>query len=143
MSDRVTPPRAGALADRLPVAAGAMAARLRSADQPLGDFAGHEGCHESRNVIGPGVVRQVRRGSREVGAHAVETNTFGVDRADPVERGKAEKIFGLSRRGAELAREAADDDHGRSWPARSGPVPSHPPAITLRTLHFEAFTSNG
>jgi 5-methyltetrahydrofolate--homocysteine methyltransferase len=142
MSDRVTPPCAGAPADRVPVVDGAMDAVLRSADQPFDDFAGHEGCHRSRNVIGHDVVRQVRRRCLAVGADAAETNTFGADRADQVERGRAEKIFELSRRGAELAREAADEDHGRAvldsvGPGTEPPARDYPPYASLRSTYFE------
>ncbi|PSL52564.1 homocysteine S-methyltransferase [Saccharothrix carnea] len=83
MSDRVTPPLPGAPADRVLVADGAMGTTLRPADLTLDDFAGHDGRPEIPNVTRPDVVHQVRRGSLEAGADAVETDTFGADLANP------------------------------------------------------------
>ncbi|MFD1151234.1 homocysteine S-methyltransferase family protein [Saccharothrix hoggarensis] len=126
MSDRVTSPFPDALADRVVVADGATGAMPRSADLTLDDFAGHEGCHEILDVTGPDVVRQVRRGYPEAGADAVGTDTFGANPTDLAGRGTEEKIFELSRRGAEPARETADEFGGRGRPwTRSTASPRH------------------
>ena len=55
MSDRVTPPSGGALADRVPVAGGAMGTMLRSAARTPDDVAGHGGRSETVHLIGPDV----------------------------------------------------------------------------------------
>ncbi|WP_158842232.1 methionine synthase [Saccharothrix deserti] len=142
MSDRVTPPFLGALADRVVVADGAMGTMLQSADLTLDDFAGHEGCNEILNVTRPDVVRQVHRGYLEAGADAVETNTFGANLANLAEYGIEDKIFELSRRGAELARETADEFGGRFvlgsvGPGTKLPTLGHAPFATLRDAYVE------
>lgn len=142
MSDRVTPPFLGALADRVVVADGAMGTMLQSADLTLDDFAGHEGCNEILNVTRPDVVRQVHRGYLEAGADAVETNTFGANLANLAEYGIEDKIFELSRRGAELARETADEFGGRFvlgsvGPGTKLPTLGHVPFATLRDAYVE------
>jgi 5-methyltetrahydrofolate--homocysteine methyltransferase len=139
MSVRVTPPLLGALADRVLVADGAMGTMLQSADLNLDDFAGHEGCNEILNVTRPDVVRQVHRSYLDAGADAVETNTFGANLA---EYGIAEKIFELSRRGAELARETADEYDGRFvlgsvGPGTKLPTLGHAPYATLRDAYVQ------
>ncbi|MCE6998922.1 methionine synthase [Saccharothrix sp. S26] len=142
MSDRVTPPLLGALADRVLVADGAMGTMLQAADLTLDDFAGHEGCNEILNVTRPDVVRQVHRAYLDAGADAVETNTFGANLANLAEYGITEKIFELSLRGAELAREAADEVGGRFvlgsvGPGTKLPTLGHAPYATLRDAYVE------
>ncbi|MFD0203115.1 MULTISPECIES: homocysteine S-methyltransferase family protein [Saccharothrix] len=136
MSDRVTPPSPGALADRVPVADGATGTTLRSADPTSDDSAGHEGRDEPLNVTGPAVVPRVRPGYPEAGADAAETDSFG---ADPGGFGIAEKIFEPSRRGAEPAREVADEDGGRFavGPGTTPPTLGHAPFTTLRCTYAE------
>lgn len=136
MSDRVTPPFAGALADHVPVADGAMDAPLRSAEPALDDFAGHEGCDEIPNRIRTDVVRQVHRDYRVAGADAVETNTFGPNLADLAEYGIADRIFELALRGTEPTRATAGGFGGRSAP---GPVGAVGPGIRAPTLGHVPF----
>ncbi|MEV1115740.1 homocysteine S-methyltransferase family protein [Actinosynnema sp. NPDC049800] len=81
------------------------------------------------DVITSDVARQARRGHHEAGADVVKTNTFG---ADPVERDVTEKIVGLSRRGAELAREAVPGTAPGSSSTRPDRAPTLPPSVTLR-----------
>ncbi|AXX29606.1 5-methyltetrahydrofolate--homocysteine methyltransferase [Actinosynnema pretiosum subsp. pretiosum] len=91
------------------VADGAMGTMLQSFDLSLDDFAGHEGCNEILNTTRPDVVRAVHRGYLEAGADAVETNTFGANLSNFSDYGIQDRIFELSRLGAQLAREAADE----------------------------------
>ncbi|MBB5954140.1 5-methyltetrahydrofolate--homocysteine methyltransferase [Saccharothrix tamanrassetensis] len=146
MPDRVSSPLLDALADRVVVADGAMGTMLQSVDLSLDDFAGHEGCNEILNVTRPDVVRQVHRGYLSVGADAVETNTFGANLANLAEYGIQDQIFDLSRRGAALAREVADEFSepgkprfvlGSVGPGTKLPTLGHAPYATLRDAYVE------
>ncbi|GGP83816.1 methionine synthase [Saccharothrix coeruleofusca] len=146
MPDRVSSPLLDALADRVVVADGAMGTMLQSVDLSLDDFAGHEGCNEMLNVTRPDVVRAVHRGYLEAGADAVETNTFGANLANLGEYGIADRIFELSRLGAELAREVADEfgEPGRPrfvlgsvGPGTKLPTLGHTSFATLRDAYQE------
>ncbi|MBV9252039.1 MAG: methionine synthase [Acetobacteraceae bacterium] len=72
------------------------------------DFWGRENCTDVLNLSRPDLVREIHRGYFEAGADMVETNTFG---ASPVTLGEfdlADRTHEINRRGAELAREAAE-----------------------------------
>ncbi|WP_309110729.1 methionine synthase [Saccharothrix sp.] len=146
MPDRVSSPFLETLADRVVVADGAMGTMLQAVDLTLDDFAGHEGCNEILNVTRPDVVRQVHRGYLEAGADAVETNTFGANLANLAEYGIQDRIFELSRAGAELAREVADEFAepnrprfvlGSVGPGTKLPTLGHAPFATLRDAYVE------
>ncbi|XVV06897.1 methionine synthase [Actinosynnema sp. CA-248983] len=146
MPDRVSSPFLDALADRVVVADGAMGTMLQAVDLTLDDFAGHEGCNEILNVTRPDVVRQVHRGYLEAGADAVETNTFGANLANLAEYGIQDRIFELSRAGAGLAREVADEFAepnrprfvlGSVGPGTKLPTLGHAPFATLRDAYVE------
>jgi 5-methyltetrahydrofolate--homocysteine methyltransferase len=102
-------PLLDALDRRIVVADGAMGTMLQSFPLGLEDFAGLEGCNEILNVTRPDVVRNVHRAYLEVGADAIETNTFGVNLANLGEYGIADRIRELAGKGAVLARECADE----------------------------------
>ncbi|MGH3866711.1 MAG: methionine synthase [Pseudonocardiaceae bacterium] len=104
------------LARRVLVADGAMGTMLQSAPLSLDDFAGLEGCNEILNVTRPDVVRTVHRGYLEVGADAVESNTFGANLANLAEYGIADRIREFAEAGATLAREVADEFTEPDWP---------------------------
>ncbi|NUT96198.1 MAG: methionine synthase [Saccharothrix sp.] len=146
MPDRVSSPFLDALAERVVVADGAMGTMLQAVDLTLDDFAGHEGCNEILNVTRPDVVRQVHRGYLAAGADAVETNTFGANLANLAEYGIEEKIFELSRAGAALAREVADEFAepnrprfvlGSVGPGTKLPTLGHAPFAALRDAYVE------
>ncbi|QIZ33733.1 methionine synthase [Saccharopolyspora sp. ASAGF58] len=98
-----------ALERRVLVADGAMGTMLQEVPLGLDDFAGLEGCNEILNATRPDVVRDVHRGYLAAGADAVETNTFGANLANLGEYGIADRIRELAERGAQLARECADE----------------------------------
>ncbi|MGB6163058.1 MAG: methionine synthase [Pseudonocardiaceae bacterium] len=105
----VLSPLLDVLTRRVLVADGAMGTMLQSVPLSLDDFAGLEGCNEILNVTRPDVVRTVHRGYLEVGADAVESNTFGANLANLAEYGIADRIRELAEAGATLAREVADE----------------------------------
>ena len=108
MSDR--PDLRSVLAERVVVADGAMGTMLQAYDLSVdGDFQGYEGCNEILNVTRPDVVKAVHKAYYDVGVDCVETNTFGANFANLGEYGIADRIYELSKAGAQLAREAADE----------------------------------
>jgi 5-methyltetrahydrofolate--homocysteine methyltransferase len=72
------------------------------------DFLGKENCVDVLNLTRPDVVRDIHRGYFEAGADMVETNTFGGSPVTLGEFGIGDRAFEINRRGAELAREAAE-----------------------------------
>jgi 5-methyltetrahydrofolate--homocysteine methyltransferase len=146
MLDRASSPLLAALEDRVVVADGAMGTMLQSVDLTLDDFAGHEGCNEILNVTRPDVVRGVHRGYLEVGADAVETNTFGANLPNLADYGIEDRIRELSELGASLAREVADEFStperprfvlGSVGPGTKLPTLGHAPYARLRDAYVE------
>ncbi|HWM58120.1 MAG TPA: homocysteine S-methyltransferase family protein, partial [Pseudonocardia sp.] len=114
-----------------------MGTMLQAADLVLDDFAGLEGCNEILNATRPDVVRSIHRAYLEAGADAVETNTFGTNLPNLAEYDIAERIEELARKGAQLAREVADE---MSTPDRPRYVlGSVGPGTKLPTLGHESF----
>ncbi len=98
-----------ALRERVVVADGAMGTMLQQHDLSLDDFDGLEGCNEVLNVTRPDVVRAIHEAYFAVGTDCVSTNTFGANFANLGEYDIADRIYELSRAGATIAREVADD----------------------------------
>ncbi len=72
------------------------------------DFLGKENCTDVLNISCPDLVRDIHRGYFEAGADMVETNTFGGSPVTLAEFDIADRAFEINQRGAELAREAAE-----------------------------------
>jgi 5-methyltetrahydrofolate--homocysteine methyltransferase len=104
-----------ALAERLVIADGAMGSMLQSSPVSLDDFAGLEGCNEILNVTRPDVVRAIHAAYLDAGADCITTNTFGANLGNLGEYGIEDRIYELSRAGAEIAREAALSAGGTRW----------------------------
>jgi len=68
-----------------------------------------EGCNEWLNLSAPDVIRGLHRAYLEAGADAVETNTFGASPATLGEYDLADRAYEISKAGAQLARECADE----------------------------------
>ncbi|MCK7623120.1 methionine synthase [Streptomyces sp. RS10V-4] len=98
-----------ALASRVVVADGAMGTMLQAQDPSMEDFEQLEGCNEILNVTRPDIVRSVHDAYFAVGVDCVETNTFGANHAALAEYDIAGRIHELSRAGAAIAREVADE----------------------------------
>ncbi|ONK15590.1 methionine synthase [Streptomyces sp. MP131-18] len=107
-SDRATALRE-AFASRVVVADGGMGTMLQAQDPSLDDFQQLEGCNEVLNVTRPDIVRTVHRAYYEAGVDCVETNTFGANLSALGEYEIADRVFELSRAGAGVAREVADE----------------------------------
>jgi homocysteine S-methyltransferase len=77
-------------------------------------------CYDELNLRAPEMVRAVHAAYAAAGAEVLETNTFGANRLKLAQFGLEAQVEAINRRGAELAREAADaDPRGR----REGAAP--------------------
>ena len=102
---------AAALEERILVLDGAMGTMLQQRHLTAADFGGPEleGCNEVLVRTRPDVIQDVHRAYLEAGADIIETDTFGSTSIVLAEYGLQDEAFELSRRAAELAREAADE----------------------------------
>ncbi len=98
-----------ALRDAVLLCDGAMGSRVQGMTLDVErDYQGRENCTDVLNISRPDLVRDIHRGYFEAGADMVETNTFGGSPVTLAEFDLADRAFEINRRGAELAREAAD-----------------------------------
>jgi len=99
------------LGQRVLVLDGAMGTMLQQRNLTAADFGGAvlEGCNEVLVRTRPDVVLDIHRKYFEAGADIVETNTFGSTPLVLAEYGLADEAYELSKRAAELARQAADE----------------------------------
>jgi methionine synthase / methylenetetrahydrofolate reductase(NADPH) len=65
-------------------------------------------CYDELNLTQPDLVRNIHQDYLNAGAEVFETNTFGGNSFRLARHGLADKVAEINRRGAELAREAAD-----------------------------------
>ena len=99
------------LTERILVLDGAMGTMLQQRNLSAADFGGAalEGCNENLVRTRPDVVLDIHRKYFEAGADIVETNTFGSTPLVLAEYGLEADAFALSKRAAELARQAAEE----------------------------------
>ncbi|WP_025782851.1 methionine synthase [Sporosarcina sp. D27] len=99
------------LQKRILVMDGAMGTMLQNANLTADDFGGeeYEGCNEYLNLTKPDVLTRIHREYLEAGADIICTNTFGGTPVvlDDYDLGSEADV--INRRGAELARAAADE----------------------------------
>src|SRR6516164_2050183 len=62
-------------------------------------------CFDELNLSAPDMVRQIHQEYVKAGAHLIETNTFGANRARLAGFGLAEKLKAINEAGVRLARE--------------------------------------
>src|ERR1700680_1494320 len=99
------------LSQRILVLDGAMGTMLQQRNLTAEDFGGAalEGCNENLVRTRPDVVLDIHRKYFDAGSDIVETNSFGSAPIVLAEYGLAADALLLSRRAAELARQAADE----------------------------------
>ena len=99
------------LSERILVLDGAMGTMLQQRHLSAEDFGGPalEGCNENLVRTRPDVVLDIHRKYFEAGADIVETDTFGSTPLVLGEYGLQQDAHELSKRAAELARQAADE----------------------------------
>ncbi|MFJ9835236.1 methionine synthase [Streptomyces sp. NPDC101169] len=134
-----------ALATRVVVADGAMGTMLQAQEPTLEDFQQLEGCNEILNLTRPDIVRSVHEAYFAVGVDCVETNTFGANHSALGEYDIPERVHELSKAGARVAREVADEftakDGRPRWvlgsigPGTKLPTLGHAPYTTLRDAY--------
>jgi 5-methyltetrahydrofolate--homocysteine methyltransferase len=97
--------------DRILVLDGAMGTMLQQCDLTAADFGGAalEGCNENLVKTRPDVVLDIHRKYFAVGSDIVETNSFGSTPLVLAEYGLEAEAYDLSKRSAQLARQAADE----------------------------------
>ena len=99
------------LRERILILDGAMGTMLQQQNLTAADFGGPqlEGCNENLVFTRPDVVLSVHRKYLEAGADIIETNTFGSTPIVLAEYGLGDSAREISRRAAELARQAAEE----------------------------------
>jgi 5-methyltetrahydrofolate--homocysteine methyltransferase len=146
MSTAPDSPFLRALEDRVLIGDGAMGTMLQSVALSLDDFAGLEGCNEILNDTRPDVVERVHQENLEVGADAIETNTFGTNLSNLGEYDISHRIRELAEKGAVIARRAADEYSteamprfvlGSVGPGTKLPTLGHAPFVDLRDAYQE------
>ncbi|HSK44368.1 MAG TPA: bifunctional homocysteine S-methyltransferase/methylenetetrahydrofolate reductase [Candidatus Binatia bacterium] len=65
-------------------------------------------CYDELNLTQPDLIRAIHQEYMNAGAEMIETNTFGGNSFRLARHGLADKVEEINRKGAELAREAAD-----------------------------------
>ncbi|MCG3199181.1 MAG: methionine synthase [Candidatus Omnitrophica bacterium] len=75
-----------------------------------------ENCSEHLALTRPEWILQIHRNYLAAGADMVETNSFGSTPTVLAEFGIAEQAYAISKRAAELARQAADEFSSADWP---------------------------
>ncbi len=97
--------------ERVVVFDGATGTNLQTRNLTADDFGGaqFEGCNELLIATRPDVIRDLHASFLDVGVDVVETDTFGTLSVTLAEYGIADRAYELSRQGAELARQVAND----------------------------------
>ena len=98
-----------ALSDHVLLADGAMGSRVQAMNLDVErDYGGQENCTDILNRTRPDIVVEIHKSYFAAGSDAVTTNSFGTSPVTLGEFGLTDEAFELSKRSAELAREAAD-----------------------------------
>ena len=101
------------LREQVLLADGAMGTRVQALDLDVEkDFLGAENCTDVLTKSRPDLVRDIHASYFAAGSDAVETNTFGTSPVTLGEFGLSDEAFALSKRSAEIAREAAEQFNG-------------------------------
>jgi 5-methyltetrahydrofolate--homocysteine methyltransferase len=106
---RTPSPFLAALADRVLVFDGSMGASLSAMELSASDYGGKEGCIDHLTLTRPDAVRAMHRSFLDVGADALETNTFQASRLKLGEFGLGDLVREHNIGAARLARELADE----------------------------------
>jgi 5-methyltetrahydrofolate--homocysteine methyltransferase len=100
-----------ALEQRILVLDGAMGTMIQDRHLTAADFGGPalEGCNEHLVLTRPDVILDVHRAYLRAGSDIIETDTFGSTPVVLAEYGLEDKAYEISRRAAELARQACEE----------------------------------
>ena len=135
------------LSQRVVIGDGAMGTMLQAADLTLDDFRGLEGCNEILSDSRPDVIEHIHRAYFEVGADAVETNTFGCNLSNLGDYDIGDRIRELSEKATVIARRVADEMStpdrrryvlGSMGPGTKLPTLGHTQYPLIRDAYIEA-----
>jgi len=87
---------------------GAMGTQIQQRNPEQSLFGGHDGFNEYLNITAPKIIEDIHYDYLKAGANAFETNTFGANIIVMAEYGigTAEKVYEISKKGAEIGRNA-------------------------------------
>ncbi|HUI92350.1 MAG TPA: homocysteine S-methyltransferase family protein [Chitinivibrionales bacterium] len=85
---------------------GAMGTQIQELGVRPSDFRDHEGCNEILNVSRPDLITRIHTNYLRSGAHVIETNTFGANRAKLMEYGLDGSVAEINKTAAQLGRAA-------------------------------------
>ncbi len=99
-----------AIADHVVVFDGAMGTSIQAYPLTAADFGGerYNGCNDYLSITRPDVIEAIHASFLEVGAEAVETNTFRGNRLTLGEYGLGDRVLEINRAAAGIARRACD-----------------------------------
>jgi 5-methyltetrahydrofolate--homocysteine methyltransferase len=129
-----------AIRERVVVFDGSMGATLEQYDLSKADYGGLDGkCHEALVLHRPDVIKGLHESMIDAGAEVVQTDSFQASRLKLDEWGLGDQTPEINRRAAELAREAAGEQHfvaGSIGPTGHLPASDDPTLgkITFREL---------
>jgi len=128
------------LRKRILVLDGAMGTSIHDYDLDLEeDYLGCENCTDVLVKSRPDVIESIHREFLRAGSDAVETDTFGANRLVLVEFDLQDQAYELNKRGAEVARAAADAESTSDKPRFVlGSMGPGTKLITLGQTHWDA-----
>ena len=97
------------LKKRVLVLDGATGTAIQKYNLTEADFQGKKGCNEILNITRPDVIKEIHTKYIEAGADIIETNSFNCNRISLKDYEIEDMSYTLSKKGAELARETADN----------------------------------
>lgn len=97
------------LKKRVLVLDGATGTAIQKYNLTAEDFQGKKGCNEILNITKPDVIKEIHTKYIEAGADIIETNSFNCNRISLKDYEIEDMSYTLSKKGAELARETADN----------------------------------
>lgn len=125
------------LKEKVIVFDGAMGTMIQGYNLDSDAFEGLDGCNEFLVLSKPNLIAEIHSKFLEVGADAVETNTFGSAPLVLAEYGIAERSYEISKKAAQIAREVADQFSTSSWPRFvSGSVGPGTKLVTLGQISY-------
>ena len=131
------------LRDKVLLADGAMGTRVQALTLDVEkDYWGNENCTDILVLSRPDLVREIHRGYYEAGADMVETNTFGGSPVTLGEFGLSDRAYEVNKRGAELAREAAESFRRWAGPLGAGQLGPGHEAANFRQHRLRPFRSS-
>ncbi len=88
---------------------GATGTEIQKHEYSIDDIWGKRGCNELLNITRPEILRSIHKSYFDAGAHIVESNTFGGNRAKLAEFGVEDHLVEINTAAVRIAREAAEE----------------------------------